>query len=329
MTSQKPTAERSAFTLVELLVVIAIIGVLIALLLPAVQQAREAARRMQCSNHQKQLGLALHNYHDTFKRLPYNSSSKYVYPNFGPSWFVRLLPFIEQNAAFQQMAATGFAGDWKMQTTSLACADVVDGYRVEELLCPSSPLPAMETQATQSNGEIELLVPSYVGISGSYYIGGTTDESPVTRITNVYGRTVFNGMITGILDDRSAVLRFRDVTDGLTNTMFMSEQSDYFYDSSRESHQIRSGGHAGRAWASGDDRSWQANVTTLRWPIAAYGSSGTIENYHSNISLVSAHPGGVMIALGDGSVRFLSETVDGKILSGLADRQDGNVLGEY
>src|ERR1044071_5441681 len=96
--------RKRGFTLVELLVVIAIIGVLVALLLPAVQAAREAARRMQCSNHLKQIGLGMQNYHDTFQSLPYGARARYVNTttatpagqSWGPSWYVGLLPFAEQ-----------------------------------------------------------------------------------------------------------------------------------------------------------------------------------------------------------------------------------------
>src|SRR5437899_9384070 len=107
--------KRSAFTLVELLVVIAIIGVLVALLLPAVQAAREAARRMQCSNHLKQIGLALQNYHDVFGALPFGARARVVMTaatltsaqsqiqNTGPSWYVGLLPFAEQKPLSDQI----------------------------------------------------------------------------------------------------------------------------------------------------------------------------------------------------------------------------------
>ena len=105
--------RKRGFTLVELLVVIAIIGVLVALLLPAVQAAREAARRMQCSNHLKQIGLGLQNYHDTFQSLPYGARARYVNTsgttpqnqNWGPSWYVGMLPFCEQKPLSDLMEA--------------------------------------------------------------------------------------------------------------------------------------------------------------------------------------------------------------------------------
>ena len=108
--------RRKAFTLVELLVVIAIIGILIALLLPAVQAAREAARRTQCNNHLKQLGLALHNYHDTYKTMPPGATGIYWRPRasgqWGFSWFVHILPFVEQGTMWDQVYIGGNHPGW-------------------------------------------------------------------------------------------------------------------------------------------------------------------------------------------------------------------------
>lgn len=160
---------RRAFTLVELLVVIAIIGVMVGLLLPAVQAAREAARRMSCSNNMKQVGLALHNYHDTFTLFPHNA---HAFGNnntgCGASWLVRLLPYLDQGAAYSQLDFVT-ASDWTMQYQSSANAAVVAELRVPGLNCPSSPLPTTRSQATIANGTVVYQVPNYVAINGSYF----------------------------------------------------------------------------------------------------------------------------------------------------------------
>ncbi len=323
------TPRRQAFTLVELLVVIAIIGVLIALLLPAVQQAREAARRMQCTNNQKQIGLALHNYHDTYGKMAYNAVPQLGSVGDrqrGPSWLVRILPFVEQNAAYDQFV---FAGDWTMQDGPSPNAAILGQLRVPGFNCPSSPLPETEKQGTNANGEVELQVVNYVGITGSYWQGGTRNVVSTSPQDSSYGDSVYNGMIVP-LSSKSNAISLASVTDGTTNTMMVSEQSDYFYNASGTKIARRSSGHAGRSWGNGGGAgTWTANVTTVRYPIATEGGTGNGANYHVNVALVSAHPGGVLITLGDASVRFLSETVDFAILTGLADRQDGNVLGEF
>src|SRR5688572_25826717 len=172
--------KRRGFTLVELLVVIAIIGVLVALLLPAVQAAREAARRMQCSNHLKQIGIALHNYHDVFQSLPFGARARYVQvsgtapvgQNWGPSWYVGLLSFAEQKPLSDLI-----------EQASLVPATMVDvgngpprvpfacnNQKIAWMLCPSSPLP--QTEILRGNSQITSVVPSYVGISGATMHGG-------------------------------------------------------------------------------------------------------------------------------------------------------------
>lgn len=323
--------RRRGFTLVELLVVIAIIGVLIALLLPAVQQAREAARRMQCTNHQKQIGLALHNYHDTYGKLPHNAipqTGSVGDRQRGPSWLTRLLPYVEQGAAYDQMV---FSGDWSMQDGPSPNAAILGQLRVPGFNCPSSPLPSVEPQSTHSNGTVELQVVNYVGITGSYWRGGTTDVVSTSPQFSTYGDAVFNGMIVPITDDsKSTSISLAAVTDGTSNTMMLSEQSDYFYDASGNKVARRSSGHAGRSWANGGgSNTWTSNVTTVRYPIASEGGTGNGAHYHVNVALISAHPGGVQMTLGDASVNFLTETVDFAVLTGLADRQDGAVLGNY
>ena len=150
--------HAKGFTLVELLVVIAIIGVLIALLLPAVQQAREAARRMQCSNNLKQIGLALHNYHETFESLPMGNSS---YQDWGISWMPALLPYVEQGALYDKFDFDTLGANYGY---SNQCNNLGNDAKtlIDVFMCPSSPLPKRVTSTCAGS-----MVASYVGISGA------------------------------------------------------------------------------------------------------------------------------------------------------------------
>lgn len=321
----KSIRRRSAFTLVELLVVIAIIGVLIALLLPAVQAAREAARRTQCTNNFKQLALGLHNYHDVNLKFPHNSypqSGSGSTMQRGPSWIFRTLPFIEQNNAYKTADQTG---DWTAQDGAMPAVNqtLFNELRVDGLWCPSSPLPE-----TTNYGGVEYQLTNYVGVEGSYYQGGTSTTAAGQPYHDTYGRTVYNGVI----QIEEYKVNMSGITDGTSNTLMVGEQSNYQFDASGNRVDRRSNGYVGGgAFSCGSgSKSWTQNVTTLRYPIAGgYGAAGNAASYNVNIPFFSAHPTGVLGGLADGSVRFIPETIDFATLTALCDRRDGAVLGEY
>jgi prepilin-type N-terminal cleavage/methylation domain-containing protein len=315
-------ALRRGFTLVELLVVIAIIGVLVALLLPAVQAAREAARRSQCSNNFKQIGLAAHMYHDTYQILPYNAvpqSGSGATMQRGVSWFFRLLPFMEQQPAFNQAI---FSGDWSLQDGTSPNTELLNTLRVSTLWCPSAPTPKTKTLKN-----IAVQLPHYVGIEGSYYQGGSSTIASTATYVDYYGRTVYNGVI----QTSEFPVGFHSVNDGTSNVMMASEQSDFQRDANGTKVDRRSSGHWGGAWSCGaGSRNWTQNVTTIRYPIrGGFAALGNTQPYEANIPLFSAHPGGVMCVLVDGSVRLVNETINFATLTALADRDDGNIVPDF
>jgi prepilin-type N-terminal cleavage/methylation domain-containing protein len=252
--------RKRGFTLVELLVVIAIIGVLVALLLPAVQAAREAARRMQCSNHLKQIGLGLQNYHDTFDSLPYGARARYVQTSSraptnnrpGPSWYVGILPFCEQKPLSDliEQAMVGAGAD-PTDPTNVAGRVLFHAkdQKIAWMLCPSSPLPQTELLGGLTNPSRTCVVPSYVGISGATNHGGpqlanalnTTEiafrESRVKPNQGVPSRPTHVGQTapTGSQQAWGGMLCPNECygmaacIDGTSTTMLVSEKSDYFY----------------------------------------------------------------------------------------------------
>lgn len=322
--------KREGFTLVELLVVIAIIGVLVALLLPAVQQAREAARRMQCINHLKQLGLALHNYHDTYNTLPMASNPQVgsgADMQRGVSWITRILPFLEQSSIYDQMV---FSGDSTMQDGPSPNYALLNGLKLGGLYCPSSPLPEFVTRNSGNHGEVQFQVGNYVGVTGSYFRGGTVDVVSPSPQHSSYGNAVYNGLLTPA-SSISTPAGLKHAIDGTSNTMIVSEQSNFFSDIATGAQvDRRSSGHWGGVWSNGSGAgSWTHNVTTVRYPIGTAGGTGNDQPYTVNLAFISAHPGGVNMALADGSIRFLQETVNFNILTALADRADKFPIGDY
>lgn len=334
----QPTTRKRGFTLIELLVVIAIIAVLVALLLPAVQQAREAARRSSCKNNLKQVGLAIHNYHDTHRVFPGNIVES---PNSlrNASWLTMILPYLDQAPAYNQMV---FAGtDFTMQGGNPNLNwQIVDQLRVETLNCPSSPMPNVRgfntNGATQSAGapaRITIQTADYAGVSGGYWRPNTTNVPPGGAWTG-YGWDHKVGMIVNV-NGRNQPTKMAKVTDGTSNTIMVGEHSDYtIRDSDGAKVDARASSWAGGSWAAGPATSqwlgWPLNVTIPRYGINYNGPGyGHDIPYGGHNGFRSAHTGGTHVLLGDGSVRFLSENLDWDTLLSLCQMEDGVPVGEF
>lgn len=229
------------FTLVELLVVIAIIGVLVALLLPAVQAAREAARRMQCGNNVKQLCLGLQNYHDTHLRLPFGARNRSLGPSynsgsgFGSSWLCATLPFCEQGPLFDKIGTSDVAGSDYVSGDSTGTTPSALGVRgqthnskIKYMFCPSSPLGVTETL-----GNCMLVVPSYAGIMGGSADGNTQNPVSESRVVGTHAGsngTTNGGYSAGGMLLINESLGMAACTDGTANTIIVGECSDWYYE---------------------------------------------------------------------------------------------------
>lgn len=335
--------RRSAFTLVELLVVIAIIGILVALLLPAVQAAREAGRRSSCQNNLKQLALATHNYHDSKKnRLPPGAANDM--PPFGDgghswgsSWMVYILPYIEQTA-LQRWQFNNHSGYVNGNNIPMINNLTIPVYR-----CPSSPVPEF---FNRGGAAASMMVVSYTGIAGSVLnpLGTQTDIYSVACCNGAGSQATDNGVFSA-----GSKNGLHSMTDGTSNTWIIGEQSDHLRDANRQP--ITAGYTAGcgnsgglYGWTMGaahgqnqtqaqfgDGRHF--NCTSVRWLINQTGfantsSTGTNNDVGTNFPIMSAHPGGVNCALGDGSNRFFSNSTAAPIIHAFCTKSGGESVSE-
>ncbi len=332
---------RRGFTLVELLVVIAIIGVLIALLLPAVQQAREAARRMSCSNNLRQLGLALHNYHDTNQSFPYGG--RYYITKAGTSWRFAILPFLEQKALYDLDRATDHDLDTYEGGGSNTDINVyrpetrqLFGLVLDAYVCPSSAeelLFAANNQASLISIGAVTQAHHYVGIMGAYPDPAGRSDTYYAVQRGSYASD--NGILT-----IGETKQMRDVSDGTSNTIIVSEQSGNA--NQNASYRRLANYHTGwggistegtvdlwRSQGSGLHRYGSGLTSVYHSPNPrSVGAEGTT-NYDFNTPLTSYHPGGLQVVLADGSARFISETIPLTTLQQLSVRDDGQVISGY
>jgi prepilin-type N-terminal cleavage/methylation domain-containing protein len=301
--------RKNGFTLVELLVVIAIIGILVGLLLPAVQAAREAARRMSCSNNVKQLALSLHNYESTHKKFPFGWNTH------GTLWSAMILPFVEQNNLYATLEfAENRNWDTDNSPNELALAKVISAFR-----CPSMPIREHATY----NGVLDRVPVSYRGNGGSEV---TSDDTSTITVpgTKSFEMTNLNGIFYGC-----SAIRFGDMSDGTSNTVAIGE--------SHTDPDFTKDGQGMDWWAIGSPQIDPCNCNGGTGGTEFTEASGSFyvrmnlqtrdPSAHGNLMEVafgSYHVGGAQFGLCDGSVHFLAENIDLKVYQDLGARNDGN-----
>ena len=322
--------QPHGFTLVELLVVIAIIGVLVGLLLPAVQTARESARRAACTNNMKQIGLAMHNYQDVNGKLPFAANGKAGlatgdwFPDKGHTWSVEVMPFIEMVELFNQIDRKRCVGDW---TASAGFAstnrDVITNRRIPFQECPSNQYASTRTrldggdfQVHPSFGFIKMAGLGY-GVCAGPNVRSADPPTDCPSTNNAYCRAP--GASSELSSDSANPgmfsvenpfqCRFRQVTDGLSNTIMVCETRGEL------------------SWHRGVfSCSWQGTITGLR-----INSTFTNEadvaggSYLANVGAGSRHiGGGATFCMGDGAVVFLKDETDYLVYNQLGHKSDGS-----
>jgi prepilin-type N-terminal cleavage/methylation domain-containing protein len=331
----RPRRYRSAFTLIELLVVIAIIAILIALLLPAVQQAREAARRTQCRNNLHQLGLALHNYHDVYQQFPitvfdHNNADPpgWSYSSRG-SYLTRILPYIDQAPLFNALNFNTMGTPWQIgpppNFEALVDAQgqlyrhkVIPGY-----LCPSDTSPRIFGHSAKFSYAMSMgnqrMDPQFgcpvywthvLGIPGPSNVG--------------HGNSASAHDISGIISRINWAANIRDISDGTSNVIAMGEVRHLC------------GDHTVNGWYHFNS-TWVATTAPINYPIRCWNTPGfqgpndcsNVNSWNTTQGFKSEHVGGAHFLLCDGAVKYITQNLDYTTYQRLGDRRDGNPVGEF
>jgi prepilin-type N-terminal cleavage/methylation domain-containing protein len=300
-------ASRPAFTLVELLVVISIIGVLVGLILPAVQMAREAARRMQCANNLKQISLAVHNYHEAHRMLPisigpWQQRPRYARERNGKGWIVSILPQLEQTALYTAFEPH-FKGDFFSGggLNSLAALPLMQ-TRLPALACPSDGASQELILLQHQLLGVPLAPTNYKGVLGDNKINEESiHPGTLPRCLEAGG---CNGLFFRVTYQEPK--RFASITDGLSNTLMVGEDL------------VLQNGSSAAYYANGDYCSRHGPINYKRQPPAPLEWLN-VTTFRSN------HPGGSQFTLADGSVRFISQSTDHTLYRGLCTRSGGEV----
>lgn len=311
-------AQRTAFTLIELLVVIAIIAVLIALLLPAVQQARESARRTQCKNNMKQIGLAFHNYHDSLLCFPVNFAVRgggggQAIADTGHSWMTMILPYIDQAPLYNSINHNSSISTTPGNVT--AANTIIPAY-----LCASDDTNGNGRLGSRSdylpNPPGVWAVNNYKACAGSNWAWGLPAWNPVSSPTgknagSIDGLNMGNGILCSNQQNTNAPTRMRDVPDGTSNTFAVGESLP---------------GYTSWSWW------YNPNAVTATCAIPlnqVLKQPPNLGDWPNNYAFASKHVGGGHFALADGSVRFISQNIDLNVYRAVATISSGETTSEF